>query len=397
MNIFYYIPSIKGFNIHVKPFLDFSKGNHFVIYNYGDERKYIYNGLQFINLFKCNNYGSLLSRQKIDYFILFNISSIMDIFFIQLCKSLQIKTIYVQHGLRINYNNISPDKIFKKRSSFFYLINRAFKKYLRYFLYYLKHFYIFKNKNIIFGYLCLYIKNINKPVILTIPTKGYKNISVTDYAFVYSQYDSNYLINFFNYKKDLIFIMGLPLNAPSEKQTIKKQKTILLITNDLKNDGLISKEVEKQLFIKIYKYFNEGYDFIIKLHPNENEDDIKGYFEKIKSPKILRDVNPLELINSADLVLCFFSSTMLLNVIKDKKPFAFIQIPGIEFEYQDAFGITQYGIGKRLNMSGLISTNIVEQLFEVNNEKYNNFIQKFIGPVNYNHPTYILEKLSEFK
>ena len=152
MNICYFIPSINGFDIHILPFLKESKGNHIVFYMDGNKADFQYNNVKFVNILECLNFPVLFMKAKADAFILFNFFSIMDIFFIQLCKVLRIKIFYIQHGLRINYQTTDGAKIFLKRGSVSYIFNTAIKKYSKFFYLYVKLFSDFKDKKDILGY-----------------------------------------------------------------------------------------------------------------------------------------------------------------------------------------------------------------------------------------------------
>jgi hypothetical protein len=393
MNICYFIPSINGFDIHILPFLKESKGNHIVFYMDGNKADFQYNNVKFVNILECLNFPVLFMKAKADAFILFNFFSIMDIFFIQLCKVLRIKIFYIQHGLRINYQTTDGAKIFLKRGSVSYIFNTAIKKYSKFFYLYVKLFSDFKDKKDILGYGLQFIKNFLYPVKMTIPIKGYKKLSVCDYAFVYSAYDQNYLIQHFNYDKKKIEIIGLPLKKNVRNNN--QRRKILLITNNLRNDGLVSQNNEKVIFNKLFDRFKKENDFVIKLHPLENEKVINTYFRNSQKPLVLKNVDPGQLIVDSDLVICFFSSTLLLNAVKYNKPILFINLPNVDFDFQDSFGFISMGIGKCMAVKELTNLNNTDKIFYIDQNKYKKFVKKYIGPDNSNYPKNVISFIYE--
>ena len=394
---FYFIPSIEAFNIHILPFVLENNGEHVILYTNGDEKKYHHHLVKFINIlnYSNSNYYDFLKDSKVNAFILFNIFSIMDIFFIQLCKSLNIRTFYIQHGVRIDYNDIDGTRIFLNRGSSSYIYNIAIRKYFRFVYLYLQNFRYFINKRQIAGYFLQYLKNILNLVKMTFPDKGYKKLSVCDHAFVYSNYDSSFIIENFCYDEKQITVMGLPLKKLPQTLTHNKQKKILLISSNLKSDGIVKEEDENYLFNQIFQRFNNHYSIIFKLHPQENKKKIKEYFINSIKPLITQKSDPVKLVVESDLVICFFSSTLLLNAVKLNKPIVFIRLPNVEFNLQDAFGFVNMGIGKCIDIDFLRDSVNLDDLFYIDYEKYREFEDKYIGPDNFNYPMNIIDQINE--
>lgn len=393
MNICYFIPSINGFDIHILPFLKESKGNHIVFYTDGDKSDFQYDNVKFVSVQERLNFPLLFMKAKADAFILFNFFSIMDIFFIQLCKVFRIKTFYVQHGLRINYHTTDGTKIFLKKGSVSYIFNTAIKKYSNFLYLYVKYFSIFKDKKDILHYGLQFIKNFLYPVKMLIPIKGYKKLSVCDYAFVYSAYDQNYLIQHFNYDKKKIKIIGLPFNKYVRNNN--QRRKILLITSNLRNDGLVSQNNERVIFNNLFDHFKKENDFVIKLHPLENEKVINTYFKNSQKPLVLKNADPERLIVDSDLVICFFSSTLLLNAVKYNKPILFINLSNVNFTFQDSFGFISMGIGKCITVKELANLNSTDKIFCIDPDKYRKFKKKYIGPDNSNYPKNVISSIYE--
>ena len=95
------------------------------------------------------------------------------------------------------------------------------------------------------------------------------------------------------------------------------------------------------------------------------------------------------------LVICFFSSTLLLNAVKLNKPIVFIRLPNVEFNLQDAFGFVNMGIGKCIDIDFLRDSVNLDDLFYIDYEKYREFEDKYIGPDNFNYPMNIIDQINE--
>lgn len=162
----------------------------------------------------------------------------------------------------------------------------------------------------------------------------------SDYIFVINQY-TKLLLKKQGVNESKIYIAGSiayddalsssfrpDIEIKTQLQIDDDKITILYISQPFykKDIRILSKSKQLKLVhkilenvIKFYNSIKKDFNFIIKLHPIESEEDYLHLTKDFKSLKIIKDFNNAELIKISDFCIGY-SSTLLQSVIIMKKP-----------------------------------------------------------------------------
>lgn len=205
-----------------------------------------------------------------------------------------------------------------------------------------------------------------------------------DYAFVYGDNDKKYLVSSMNMNPENVFITGYPFapnekyKDPDEKPNENCQKTVLYLSTALRTVGVIpiSIKEEKQQYQKVYQQVTQsGYKLKLKLHPLEDEDLFKSYFDD-NDVEVNRIANLSDSMHESDIVIGEYT-TAFFYAIRAYKPIIIVNSPFFD-EYP--FDFTKFGIGKKSDVESLGQTILEsERLTEKERKDYDYFSSTYIN------------------
>jgi hypothetical protein len=391
LNIAIVLKDLAAFDTHIKPIIDNSvKDNyHFYIYHinkyYSPLKKLKSDGnTSFYDLSNYSNTKNSLIEHKINIVISINPGNIFDLFVLSISRTINLPTVYYQHGVQLDFSSFDPKTLSQGTS-----LNKkisSIKKYLFFYFFFIKNIYFSKKKSYLIKTIKIKTSQLlNKKDLKILPKYGLKE-NHADYAFVYGRNDKNYLISSMDMNRDNIFISGYPF-MPYKKykndaalKNEEQEKTALYLSTALRTVGVIpiTIEEERSFYLKVYQQVKDaGYKLIIKLHPLEDEDLFRSYF-KDKDVEVHRIANLSDLTYESDIIIGEYT-TAFFYPIREYKPIIIISSPYFE-EYP--FDYTRFGIGTKTNVNDLSQT-ITENYFLTNKNKnsYDIFSKNYI---NYN-------------
>jgi hypothetical protein len=337
-----------------------------------------------------------LQRSKISAMVFFTPGQIFDVFLTSICKEMNIKTIYFQHGLSLDFNAfdsslLNRDKSLKKKFA-------SLKRFMFFFFYFIINLNSVNKKRILIDSL------FRKMSELLFSNKGGpkpKYGLVTnhcDIALVYGKTDKNYLVQKNGFSEEQVFIGSYPFLREEPKLKLNKgtKKIVFYISSALRLSGVIpiSEIQEYEFYEELISSVNEtGCHLVIKLHPIENYDKFKINLKINKNVTIYKDENLANLTSLADVVIGDYS-TALLYPIKYKKPLLLLQSPYFE---RYPFDYSEYGIGKKVYLEDLSKTlNLCLEKRKIDNDSYEKFLRNYLGDTSTN-PHELFFKLLENK
>ena len=382
MKIGFFIKGLYQYEHLIKPLLSEELYQKTTIYIFHVSSMYDYkteftidDRIILIDVKKNNNLFKLFTQTHPDWIVFFNPGQIFNVFATLVCKKIGIKTMYCQHGLSLEFGSFNIKKISQGKTS-----KDKIKSAKRYWFYYSTIF-----KNILFQgngkgllkHIIIRTKQLFHYGTASYPKYGLIE-SHCDKAIVFGQYDKRYLINKNGYNDQDIIIGGYPMNALDDKETLDEipDNYILYISSGLRTSGVIpiTDSEEKRYYNKLRNIIvGEDYNFVIKLHPTESDEQVKGYFADPDKTYVYRDKNLANLAYKAEAVIGDYS-TALFYAIKYSKP---ILIMESEYFDQYPFDYTQYGIGFKTGIDKLKET--LRNELKVETDAYNNFIDDYIS------------------
>ena len=294
------------------------------------------------------NYHKLFSSFNVDKLVFLNPGHVFDVFLVDLLKQTNVKTIYLQHGIKSN--KIQPNTQVKKVKS------NSLAKYLFFYnriVYSLFHDKMKKRrlKNTIQRIMISLFQGSSDYVSLGIPSAH------CDYAFVYTISDMQILKEKINYLEHNIFKIGMTFIKPAK--TSKKievnehhKRVVLYISSGLRQASVISIDdsIEQAMYRKLHnEALKSNYKLIVKIHPRENLDKVKSYFTSDKDIVVYKEANLADLVIEADVVLGDYS-TALLYAVKYYKPIGLLS-----YDYFSVFpfDLALYNIGYKFHINEL--------------------------------------------
>ena len=298
---------------------------------------------------------------------------LMSMTLVQICKKLNIISIYLQHGLHLE--NATQFGIFKVKPVYRNYLSRILRQLLS-LKTYIQFSLLFKDSYIL-----------NFKILWGFYFNTYNYLRKYNYAIVYAQKDKDFFINYFRFEKKNIFLSGYPLlstNITREEKasTQKRKKRIIIIHSNFISTGIVSISYndEKAYFEKISDLCNRfGYDLHINIHPR---DSLEFYINLLSDLKI-KVVQHLGLADycKADLIISQ-CSTALFYPIYLKLPIAVMFFPDYNY-VSKIFDEVSFSINSFNELSSFLSN---KKKWSYKISYYANFIDKYIGRNNsYEH------------
>jgi hypothetical protein len=383
MNIGFFIKTLKNYDAHIAPIIENAPSQDFNFFIFHINKIY---SPEFDNKsIKCKsidltthlNIKKILNSYKLDFMIFFSPGHIYAIFLINICKQLSITPIYFQHGLSLDFSSFDPKSLSQDKSigrKFF-----SFKKYSFFYssiginlLFVKKRLTVLKHLLTKSSYFLTYL--FRKDSMHKLPKYGLEDIHC-NYAFVYGNNDKNYLVESMKMNPRRIVVSGYPFLNPTKKRTSTEEiNRILYLTPAFRADGVlpISVDEEREFYLALYEQVKMAdCELDIKVHPRDDLELIKSYFEGIDTVNIYSNENLADLTLATSVVISDFS-TALFYAIKYYKP---IIILNSEYFESYPFDYTKYGIGIKSDLDNL--RHAVKKALDSNPEKDNSY-QKFI-------------------
>lgn len=331
-----------------------------------------------IGKLKIKKIISLLVKLQPDIVIFFHFKSFADYIVLRFTKLLNIKSIYLQHGVYCSnvFNFVNTSHLSSISRYFFHLI--------QYF-----QFIFIKPKNII-NEFCLVIK-----FFLKNDLKGTKY----DYTILYSKYSLDYIQDKFCFEKNQIRYSGFPLykfqdQLAKDHSSIlnqpKKEKRVLFLQGKIiPAHTSISYDQEYEYFktiINICVKYN--YNITMRLHPRVDHE----FYNKMLADdevKIEHHISLYDQILVADIIIGNMS-TALFGAVIYKKPIITIFYPGFKIltDIFDEIAI------KAANYNCLDIILKSPDEWDKKLSLYEGFIDKYIGRNNsYEHQAKVISKI----
>lgn len=237
-----------------------------------------------------------------------NIRSLLDIYLMALCNSLQIKLLYLEHGLTLSKINV-----FKKSN-----ITHSIKKYF-YYSYKVVTLLLFEKYR---------FQNLRK-IFNAFLKSNYSQITIHS-ALFYALSGKEILNKFFDLSKTKIAHSGYPIARSNNKLIILKQtpskKQIVFIHQPLIADNFLNLKIKEEIQLlndlsNIAKKYN--YDFILKLHPRSDYPIYKSLFN---NAIIYNEISTEQLIADSEIVIGYFSTALITALILNKKVLIFNEL-----------------------------------------------------------------------
>lgn len=382
MNIGFFFKTLKEFDAHMLPFIKNAGNREIKFYlfhiskvcapNYSPEIK----GCTLIDLSDSNNIKQVLKSYNLDYMIFNGPGQIFSVFLVDVCRELNIESVYFQHGLSLDLSSFDVKSLDQGKS----LSKRidSIKKYISYFYIIGKNLFTLKSAPKILlhiftklNHLMVYLfakKRLHK-----LPKYGLSS-SHCDLAFVYGKNDKDYLLSSMNMNPENITVSGYPFHSKSNAKKFNDEKFILYLTPAFRATGIIpiTVEEERELYIDIYKAaVGSGFKLIVKAHPMEDYELIRSYLEGMDNVEIYKNENLADLTSQSSIVISDFS-TALFYAIKYYKP---IIILTSEYFKSYPFDYTKFGIGVKTDIGNLGET--IRSFKDVNLDE-DKFYKKFL-------------------
>ena len=378
------IKSLDQYSAHVRPFLTnnvFSE-KQVVIFHlntlFHSNCSDISENIKLIDLTKTLFIKHLLKKINVDAIIFFSPGQIFDIFFVQACNELNIKTIYFQHGISLDFSKFSPKILDRNRS-----LRRVFNsltKFIYIYGYVILNLPTFKQKYKLISSIIIRSKHVfftrSNP---NNPKYGLKN-NHCEFGFVYGELDKKYLIKTNNYNANNVFINSYPFLEPGQEKVFvqNKKKIILYISSGLLASHIInsSKAKEKKFYIKLVnEIISAGFKMAIKLHPLEDLHIFEEYLKEFPEVDIFLNKNLADLTIMSDLIIGDYS-TALFYAIKYLKPIILLQSDHFE---KYPFDFSDYHIGKKCFLRELSIVLKKKDIFNVNKRNYFEFQKNYLS------------------
>ncbi len=381
INIAFLSKGLNAYHAHIKPFIENAPNCNYRFFVYHVNRFYSpYSSISnpeivCVDLTREVNYKKLLHKHKIDIVLSYNPGNIFDMFFLSICKRENIKTVYFQHGIQLDFNSFDPN-ILSSGNSHEKKVNSTHK----YLFFYLTIFYnVLLNKVPLSLLKTVWIKSryLLKRNASGIPKYGLKT-DHCNYGFVYGKLDKEYLVNSMEMEPNNIFISGYPFIEPQSialPNVETSGKQFLYISSALREVGVIPISIEEEMvFYRSLKkqVSSAGYRLLIKIHPQEDISTFENYLVQDSNLAVYKDANLAELAKSADIIAGDYS-TALFYGIKYYKPIVIIQT---EYFSSYPFDFTNFGIGVKTEIDNL--NIILSNGMEIDKSSYDSFLTNYL-------------------
>lgn len=280
----------------------------------------------------------ILEEIKPDAVIVLNCSSLIDRSIVLSCRKLNIRTIFLMHGIRATGSEIdSTIKIYKRHyNNLFNKIKKATKYFDKIIPNYLYTLWKCNKKSIYtFGFVRVLYENFKNPSLnMFFPIKA--NEVLTDLCLVYSKKYIEYYQSL-GFSKNQIKIVGNPAYDDLFKRIKRKNFGSENLDLDIKNiikegrkfaiyleDGFVeqgnmggwTKQFRNSFVNDIAnRLLQDGYFLIVKLHPSSSNTDFSKKSENIL---FIKETDLNSLIYFSDFVIGHISTTINIALLLDK-------------------------------------------------------------------------------
>jgi hypothetical protein len=388
MKIIFYIHRnnyLQNWILNLSPFLLQNNVKIYVFHRKDFDPHLKYQDVELINISKYNITEILfeLNRIKPNLFLLFGFRSFFELLLVRICKYLNIRVTYIQHGIiSLNYVSFSS----RIRSINIWV---SLKDYINYFMVFIQ--YILLNNKKFTHELRLFTKSLF--------FSNLKDVGFNQFLlFSQDAYDVHEKIFF--YDRFSVKIIGYPVfknirESQSQKlvNTNNKSKILYIHENFVQlNLTKINYSQEIDYLKKIHEISKRcGYEFNVQLHPME---DIKKYIEMYDDVDIqFYQENNLDAIVKDSSIVIGHSSTALFVPILLGKPLITLNYPFSKIHlntFEDvAFSVDTFNDYENVLMN--------PEKLNSRLGRYNDFRRKFLGMFNsYEDYSYaILESLEQ--
>ena len=381
-NIAFFIKRLQYFNHHILHLIE--TGNR--------ERKYYVFHLEsiyakeytlpahssdnvfFIDINRLPNIKAFLVNNNIALFVFPDPKNIIDFLLLQICHDIGIKTIYSQHGFRINFNVFSANRLFPKKRIFM-VDKMIIKKYFMYYRIVLTNaIYLSHRPKFVADFIAKTFKLLINPA-----EELSETLYLCDKAYVYGTYDKDILMKYYGYKEENIIVHGYPIFLKVNR-FVQNTETdfVLYISSGLRETGVLNISFEEE--IEFYRTLSfqvarTNNSLVVKLHPTENLEHYVAHFKNDNRIKFYYDENLEILTNKAKIVIGDYSTALFYPILLYKP----IIILTLDYMNEFPFDYSKYGIGVKTSLSNLSSVINLQSTYQIDKSKYDKFIEYFIG------------------
>ncbi len=328
-NIVFYIHRTGLLSYYINPICEYLSKNYRIIvlhldkcngYHYAPEKSSLYDTIDLSGK-SAKSIECLLKELKPKALVNLGFISIYELLMLRICKTLGIKTIFLEHGL------------YSKETS-----SLPFRKMIHNFGPTVK-----KNLNFLSLYLQFIIMSKNSKYELSVFWRCFRKkeyyVSKFDRALFFADYGYQKISDFFHYKNNEVDFICYPLANTNREFSHYEEIAKLPHNNDGKAtfihqpfilDGLAnwSYDDEKTYVLELANRLKQyGYELSVQLHPREDIDRYKKLYQGT-GVDIIYGMNRVDFKKYSLVVGCY--STALLYPI-------FFKIPVIIVDYPDVF------------------------------------------------------------
>jgi hypothetical protein len=315
-----------------------------------------------------------IKETNLDYMIIFNPGQIFDVFITAICKENNIKTIYYQHGLSLDFGSFGIKSIQQGKSVSDRIL--SLRRYLFFYRVMIYNIFLVKHKKRL---LKLLTKR-SKQVLFNFGNADYPKYGLKEFhcdiGLVFGQKDKKYLTTSNGFKEKDVVVGGYPLLKSSGQDNDLPAGYVLYLSSGLLTSKVIpiTKVEEREFYVNLAKkVIDSDNNLVIKLHPTENFELFKDYIKDFDKAIVFKNYNLSDIVERANLVIGDYS-TALFYPIKHLKPLLLLQS---EFFEKYPFDYSDYGIGQKVNFNELDHS--LANPPEVNEKNYSDFMLEFIS------------------
>lgn len=328
-----------------------------------------YKGFNITNIssFKIIDILQILKAIKPDALIVLGYRSLLELLMVRISKLLNIKTIYMQHGI-VSEEDLSL--FFEKNKNEFII---SFKRYIKYLKLFSEYLFI------------QHVKIIHeiKVLIKAFFFANYKNMGL-DKFLLFSQHGYIFHKKIFHFSDNQVEIIGYPVFMKKSNLKIiptvipRNKKYVLYIHQNFiqSNNTKITYEEEKEYLNEIIKTTNDcGFLFVIQLHLSESIENYKEFYRN-DDVIVIQNNNLAGLVNNCSFVVGHFSTVLLIPILLNK-PLLLFDYPKIVVS-PDFYNDVGIQIKSLIYYSKILnSPNAIDVI------KYKSFREKHLGTKNH--------------
>lgn len=280
-----------------------------------------------ISYYKTILIRKVIEIEKPDVVIILNLSFVFDRAIVNVCKSKNIKLVYLSHGKLISPNVAAKDEAMLN-DAIWHNLSRIVKK--KNVLVLLNYFSSLKGLNIIKNPLKLIFGIIKKPSNYLTYARCDEELN-PDLILVYTEDDKTLLSDNYGFQDKKIVVTGNPeitefLSAPTIARNIflntlgfddNTKYLVYLDDGFANNEGVLADEWYGSLSDIVQATDSLGLKFIMKLHPRTKRKEHLPFFESLGIYS-LEDCDFKNLLGYSEFVISYVSTTITYALIFNK-------------------------------------------------------------------------------